>query len=118
MRTPKAGSKKTWSHAMDNFKSVSKREKKKLTPEERKKLRQKRKHSRHQSTKSTQDGGDGDGKRGEKRSSVRNPMSGLGSSNKRLLPSNGSSDESGVAAAAGGGSSKSIKMIQPETSTE
>ena len=104
MKTPKAGGpQKTWSHAMDNFKSVSKKQQKKLSPEEKKKLRQKRKQSRHAQQKSSQTGGDG---RGSKRSSVKNPMSNLGGSSKNINAKSSKSNGSG------------IKSFQPETSND
>merc|ERR1712244_132679 len=90
MKTPKASQQqKTWSHAMQDFKSVNKRQKKKLTAEEKKKLRQKRKQQNKQHDKKE-----------KKRSSVKNPISNLGDSFKLQT------DPNSVRA--------SIKMIQPD----
>eukprot|EP01083_Nonionella_stella_P095629 268501_1 len=89
MKTPKASSQpKTWSHAMDNFKSVNKKQKKKMTAEEKKKLRAKRKAQRSEKNKDMKN------KSSQKRSSVKNPMSNLGGSF-HIKPDKGNGDGSG-----------------------
>merc|ERR1712130_677714 len=87
MKTPKASSQeKTWSHAMQDFKSVNKRKKKNMTKEEKKKLRQKRQKNNDKNSSYHQ-----------KRSSVKNPISNLmknemdASSIKMIQPDVGSS---------------------------
>jgi len=87
MKTPKASSQeKTWSHAMQDFKSVNKRRKKNMTKEEKKKLRQKRQKNNDKNSSYHQ-----------KRSSVKNPISNLmknemdASSIKMIQPDVGSS---------------------------
>jgi len=89
IKTPKANE-KTWSHAMQDFKSVNKRKKKNMTKEEKKKLRQKR--EKQLQNKNEQSSAH------QKRSSVKNPISNLNAND---------NDGSG----SGGG----IKMIQPTT---
>ena len=70
MKTPKASSQeKTWSHAMEDFKSVNKRKKKKMSKEDKQKLRQNRNNPKAVAEKEKINNG--------KRSSVKNPTSNL-----------------------------------------
>merc|ERR1711879_779121 len=96
LRTPKSGrshmSQKTWSHSMDNFKSVKRKKKKEMSEEEKKRMRQKRRQK--DKDRKGKGGGKEEKSRGP-RASVKNPLSNLGGSSKQI------------------DSRSSIKMVRP-----